>query len=131
MVNIRKEMPDVQLTKEQFKQRFRQRFADPAFAPLQAEIDRLADVAWNGYDEYRKSPRTRRAGPGFADPDYQLSGDWIEASRTVQDADRRARHAIDHGWPTARTRLAPRTAASNRCPGRRSRHHLGALRGRS
>ena len=62
MVNIRKEMPDVQLTREQFRQRFRQRFDDPAFAPPQAEIDRLADVAWDAYDDYRKAPRTRRAG---------------------------------------------------------------------
>src|SRR6266571_8521667 len=86
MVNIRKEMPDVQLTKEQFKQRFRQRFADPAFAPMQAESDRLADVAWNGYDEYRKSPRTRKAGPGFADPDYELSVEWIAARDRVLEA---------------------------------------------
>ena len=27
-----------------------------AFAPLQEELERLADVAWDGYDSYRKPP---------------------------------------------------------------------------
>ncbi len=118
MVNIRKEMPDVQLTKEQFKQRFRQRFADPAFAPMQAEIDRLADIAWGGYDDYRKAPRTRRAGPGFADPDYQLSVDWIEASRRVQDADRRQK---DPSAPPRILLINGATRSEHTCPGESSK----------
>jgi hypothetical protein len=59
---------DVKLSREEFARRVRERFADPAFAAVTAEIDRVIDVAWNGYDEYRKSPRTRRAGAEFADP---------------------------------------------------------------
>ena len=72
MPNIRREMPDVSLTKDEFKRRFHQRFYDPAFAPLQEEIELLADAAWEAYDDYRKAPRTERAGPGFADPDYEI-----------------------------------------------------------
>jgi hypothetical protein len=45
MPDIRREMPDVSLSKDEFKRRFRQRFYDPAFAPLQEEIERLADAA--------------------------------------------------------------------------------------
>src|SRR5215467_10785051 len=86
---IRKEMPDVQLTREEFKRRYRQRFSDPAFDALAAEIDRLADVAWEAYDDGRKAPRTRRAGPGFADPDYELSVDWIAARQKIDEAERR------------------------------------------
>jgi len=86
---IRKEMPDVQLTREEFKRRYRQRFGDPAFDALAAEIDRLADVAWEAYEDSRKAPRTRRAGPGFADPDYELSVDWIAARQKIDEAERR------------------------------------------
>src|SRR5215813_9055085 len=86
---IRKEMPDVQLTREEFKRRYRQRFSDPAFDALAAEIDRLADVAWEAYDDSRKSPRTRPAGSGFADPTYELSVDWIAARQTIDEAEQR------------------------------------------
>jgi len=86
---IRKEMPDVQLTPDEFKRRYRQRFCDPAFDALAAEIDRLADVAWEAYDDSRKSPRTRPAGPGFADPTYELSVDWIAARQTIDEAEQR------------------------------------------
>jgi NADPH-dependent FMN reductase len=89
MPNIRRGMPDVSLTKDEFKRRFRQRFYDPAFAPLQEEIEHLADVAWDGYDNYRKALRTEPAGPGFADPDYELSIEWRAASQKVQDAEQR------------------------------------------
>jgi multimeric flavodoxin WrbA len=118
MVNIRKEMPDVQLTREQFKQRFRQRFADPAFAALQAEIDRLADVAWGAYDDSRKAPRTRRAGAGFADPDYELSVEWIEASQQVQEADRRQK---DPSAPPRVLLINGATRSEHTCPGESSK----------
>src|SRR5262249_43306157 len=86
---IRKEMPDVQLTPDEFKRRYRQRFCDPAFDALAAEIDRLADVAWEAYDDSRKSPRTRPAGSGFADPTYELSVDWIAARQKIDEAEQR------------------------------------------
>jgi len=118
MFNIRKEMPDVQLTKEQFKHRFRQRFADPAFAPMREEIDRLADLAWGAYDDYRKSPHTRRAGPGFADPDYELSIDWIEASQRVQAAERRQK---DPSSPLRILLINGATRSEHTCPGESSK----------
>ena len=39
-INVRTGMPGVRLPKEQFAQRVRERFYDPAFAPLSAEIAR-------------------------------------------------------------------------------------------
>ena len=118
MVNIRKEMPDVQLTREQFKQRFRQRFEDPAFASAQAEIDRLADIAWGAYDDYRKAPRTERAGPAFADPDYELSTEWLAASRSVQDAERRQKDAAS---PPRILLINGATRSEHTCPGESSK----------
>src|SRR5688572_28609315 len=85
-------MPSVELSRAEFDRRFRQRFADPAFARVSAQIDRIADVAWEGYIEYRKSPRTRRAGRGFADPEYALSLDWLETREKIRAAERAQRN---------------------------------------
>ena len=69
---VRKGMPSVQLTKEEFARRARERFYDPTFAPVASEIDRIIEVAWKNYSEYHRSPRTRPAGAGFSDPHFQL-----------------------------------------------------------
>ena len=87
--HIRKGMPGVELSREQFAARMRERFRDPAFAPLAKEIDCIVAVAWDAYSDSRKAPRTQKAGPGYADPDYDLSVDWIEASRRIAEAERR------------------------------------------
>ena len=42
----RKGMPDPRLEEAAFRARFRERFADPEFGPLSAEIERLATIAW-------------------------------------------------------------------------------------
>lgn len=88
MVDIepRKGMPDPKLDKVEFTERFLSQYQDPAFDPLSAEIEKLAEAAWDGYDHARKSPRTRKAGPGFADPDYDLAVDWIAAKEAVDQA---------------------------------------------
>jgi multimeric flavodoxin WrbA len=43
----------------------------------------------DAYAHARKSPRTRKAGSAFADPDYDLSLDWIAAREAVEAAQRR------------------------------------------
>lgn len=86
----RKGMPSPELDRPTFEARFRSRFADPVFDPLRDEIDRLAAAAWDGYIGGRKSPLTRPAGPGFAEPDYELALDWLNAHAAVRDA--QARH---------------------------------------
>ncbi len=88
-IKVRKGMPSVQLDKAEFKKRFFAKFYDPAFEPLQSEIDRIADVAWDGYDKYRKAPRTVKAGRDFVDPDYDLSVEWLDTSKAIQAAERR------------------------------------------
>jgi hypothetical protein len=85
---VRTGQGDVQLAREEFARRFAQRFYDPAFDGVRAEIDRIAEVAWNGYDEYRKSPRTRPAGPGFFDPAFELPVEWLNARARIQQAER-------------------------------------------
>ena len=63
---------------DEFRTRFHARFVDPNFKVEHAAIDRLAVIAWHNFSNSRKAPITRKAGPGFADPDYDLSVEWIE-----------------------------------------------------
>src|SRR3954468_14033235 len=86
----RKGMPEVRLDEAEFKRRFKSQFADPAFVPLARELERIAHAAWDGYANSRKSPRTEKAGAGYADPDYDLAVDWIAAKRAIEKA--RAEH---------------------------------------
>lgn len=85
----RKEMPSVELDEAEFRLRYLQQFADPMFDELKEELDRISAVAWDGYSNSRKAPVTRKAGPGYADPDYELSADWIAAKATIDEAQRR------------------------------------------
>ena len=87
-IRVRKGQGDVKLSRTEFQQRLEQHFYDPAFSALQPELERIVDAAWDAYDEYRKSPRTRRAGPGFATPDAQLPIEWLEARAAIRRAER-------------------------------------------
>src|SRR6266576_6821982 len=82
-VDVRKGMPPVKLPREEFEKRYRSRFADPAFKPLQRELDAIIAAAWDGYSNSRKAPVTRKAGPGFADPDYDIAVDWLAAREAI------------------------------------------------
>ena len=88
-IDVRKGMPSVKLSRQEFEKRYRSRFADPAFKPLQRELDAIIGAAWDGYSNSRKSPVTRKAGPGFADPDYEISVDWLAAREAILAAQRR------------------------------------------
>ncbi len=86
---VRKGMPSAQLTKEEFVRRVRSRFYDPAFEELEEDIEKIIEKAWDGYDRYRKSPRSRRAGRGFADPNFKLPIEWLATRKAIQQAERR------------------------------------------
>jgi multimeric flavodoxin WrbA len=82
-------MPSPQLSESEFRKRFLNQFQDPAFGPLTAELGKIAAVAWDAYDDDRKAPHTRKAGSEFADPDYDLSVDWLAAREAIRKAERR------------------------------------------
>jgi multimeric flavodoxin WrbA len=105
---------DVTLDEAEFRRRFRARFADPGYDAHEGAIDALADVAWRAYRDNRKAPRTRKAGSDFADPDYDLSVDWLDARARILDAQMR------QSDPTAPSRVllvsgSPRSDQT--CPG--------------
>ena len=117
-VDVRKGMPPVELSREEFENRYRSRFADPAFEPLQREIDAIMEAAWDGYRNSRKAPVTRKAGPGFADPDYEISVDWLAAREAMLAAQRRH----DDADETPRILLINGSSRSEHtCPGEMSK----------
>ena len=79
-------MPSVQLDKQEFKKRFLARFYDPEFEALKRELDKIAEAAWLTYDDYHKSPRTRKAGKGFVDPDFDAPVEWLQTRANIQAA---------------------------------------------
>jgi multimeric flavodoxin WrbA len=81
-------MPTVELDEAEFRERYLQQFADPLFDDLKEELDRVTAVAWDNYSNSRKAPVTRKAGPGYADPEYDLSVDWIAAKAAIDKAQR-------------------------------------------
>ena len=82
----RKGMPDPKLDEDAFRKRFLSAFADPHFDAHRGALDSIAGVAFQNYQEERKSPVTRKAGPGYADPDYDLAIDWINAKAMIDAA---------------------------------------------
>jgi multimeric flavodoxin WrbA len=108
------------LERAAFGERFRQGFFDPAFRAEDAAIARLEEIAWQAYQQGRKAPLTSPAGPGFADPGYELSDEWRATSQRLQAAQARQREAAT----PSRVLLvcgSPRNDGS--CPGERSKSH--------
>jgi multimeric flavodoxin WrbA len=106
------------LTREQFGERFRQSFYDPAFETERDAVARLEAIAWDGYEKDRKSPRTAPAGPGFADPDFELSVEWRETRDKLLAAEKRQKD------PASRSRALVICGSSRNdgsCPGEMSK----------
>lgn len=78
MITIRKGQAPPKLERDAFRQRFMEAFFDPAYRAESEALARLEQIAWDAYREGRKAPVTRKAGDGFADPEYELSVEWRE-----------------------------------------------------
>lgn len=114
----RKGMPSPRLGEAEFRKRYMEQFEDPAFEPLKGLLDNVVSAAWDAYSNQRKSPYTRKAGPGYHDPDYDLSVDWIAARDAIDRAQAR------HDDPVATPRIllingSPRS--EHTCPGEMSK----------
>ncbi|MGB4117825.1 MAG: flavodoxin family protein [Polaromonas sp.] len=84
--NVRKGQAPPVLSRKVFHERFMQSFMDPAFKPEAEALARLEVVAWDAYIEGRKAPVTRKAGPGYADPSYDLSVEWLATKKKLDAA---------------------------------------------
>lgn len=117
-IDVRKGQAPPPHPRDEFRQRFLARFVDPAFRQEQEAISRLEQIAWDAFVQGRKAPFTHKAGPGFQDPDYELSDDWRAARDRLLAAQQR--------WsdPGTRSRLlviagGPRNDGT--CPGEMSK----------
>lgn len=87
MEKVRKGQAPAPLTESAFRARFDAAFADPSFATETAVLERVATIAWRNYEQARKAPVTRRAGDGYADPEYELSVEWVGTSERLRQAE--------------------------------------------
>ncbi len=115
---VRKGQGDTHLSREEFGRRLRERFYDPAFDSLTEELEAVIAAAWDGYDQYRKSPRTRRAGAGFADPEFELPLEWLQARDEIHAAQQRQR---DPTSPSRILLICASARSDQTCPGEMSK----------
>ena len=66
--DVRKGMPPRRLERGTFEQRFKSAFVDPVFAPLQRELQAIADAAWDAYDDSRRRRSPARPAPASPIP---------------------------------------------------------------
>ena len=115
MTKVRKgQAPDFPMPREEFTRRFKVNFYDPAFDKESGAIARLEAIAWDAYEKDRKAPRTAKAGPGFHDPDYDLSVEWRAARDKLVAAEKRQKD------PATRSRVLAICGSSRNdgtCPG--------------
>ena len=118
--DVRKGQAPAKLERNEFHLKFTASFYDPRFDPLRAEIGKLEDVAWQNYCDSRKAPVTVKAGPGFADPDYDLAVEWKAARDRLLAAERKQKD------PATPSRVLVIVAASRNdgsCPGEMSKSY--------
>jgi multimeric flavodoxin WrbA len=104
--------------RDEFHRRFMEPFYDPAFRAEDAAISRLEQLAWEAYQQGRKAPITQKAGPGFADPDYDLSVEWREARDRLLAARKRQEQA---STPSRVLLVCSSARNDGSCPGEMSK----------
>jgi multimeric flavodoxin WrbA len=114
MTTVRKGQAPARLERDEFHLRFTRAFFDPAYDAVAADLAAVEEVAWNSYLDKRKAPRTVKAGPGFADPDYELSIEWKQAHERLLAAEARQKD------PATKSRILLVNGAARNdgsCPG--------------
>jgi multimeric flavodoxin WrbA len=116
--NVRTGQGSTKLTKEEFRQRWMERFYDPAFDDANESRHQLAELAWEAYNDSRKSPRTRKAGPEFAKPDFDLPIEWLDARDRIHAAQERHQ---DRDGPSRVLLICASPRTDETCPGEMSK----------
>ncbi len=107
-----------QLSRVEFRRRFNHQFYDPAFAKAKGAVAKLEAIAWDGYVNDRKWPRTKKAGKGFADPTFDLSVEWLETRDRLHAAEKKQKD------PKTRSRvlvICGSSRSDGTCPGEMSK----------
>ena len=111
---VRRQTEYAPLTKAQFRERFHARFYDPAFDAVRGELEKVFEVAWDGYIVYRKSPRKQKAGAGFAEPEFELPVEWFKTRAAISAAEQRQK---DPQSPSRILIVNGSTRSEHTCPG--------------
>lgn len=114
MTMVRKGQAPERLDRAEFGCRYRRSFFDPAFRKEDDAIARLEEIAWEAYSQGRKAPVTRKAGAGYADPDYDLSVDWLAARDRIEAA---SKLWADPATPTQALVICGSPRNDGSCPG--------------
>ena len=114
MTTVRKGQARDPLTREEFALRFAEQFYDPAFERERDALGRIEEISWQAYRDGRKAPRTSKAGPGFADPDYDLSAQWRETRDRLRAAESQQQ---DPATPSRVLVVACGSRNDGTCPG--------------
>ena len=114
MADVRKGQAPQMLERDEFARRWRQQFFDPAYRVEGAALARLEEITWHAYHESRKAPVTRAAGAGYADPEYQLSVEWLAAKQAIERA---AAAQADPGAATRVLLICGAARNDGTCPG--------------
>ncbi|GAC1537555.1 MAG: flavodoxin family protein [Ramlibacter sp.] len=118
MTTVRTGQAGPKLQREEFHRRFVQVFYDPAFRAEDPAISRLEAIAWDAYQQGRKAAITAKAGPGFADPDYDLSVEWRAARDRLLAAQKRQEQP---GTPSRVLLVCSSARNDGSCPGEMSK----------
>ena len=114
MTTVRKGQAPAKLNRDEFHLVFSRDFYDPAYQAVAQELASVEEVAWKAYVDARKAPVTVKAGPGFADPDYDLSIEWKEAHDRLLAAEARQK---DPATPTRILLINGAARNDGSCPG--------------
>jgi multimeric flavodoxin WrbA len=118
MTKPRKGQAPPQLTRAQFGERFRAQYFDPAYDKEKEALDRIEAVAWDVYRNDRKWPRTRKAGKGFADPEFELPVQWLETRERIIAAEKKQK---DKASPSRVLVVCGSSRSDGTCPGEMSK----------
>ncbi|PAW74413.1 MAG: hypothetical protein B9S38_03170 [Verrucomicrobiia bacterium Tous-C4TDCM] len=111
---VRTGQGSTRLSRSEFEHRYRAQFADPAFDAPTPEVERLTTIAWEAYEDSRKSPHSRKAGPEFADPEHELPLEWLETRAAIKEAQQRFE---DHGGKSRILLISASPRTDETCPG--------------
>jgi multimeric flavodoxin WrbA len=114
MSTVRKGQAPAKLNRNEFHLVFARDFYDPAYQAVARELAAVEEVAWKNYVDSHKAPATVKAGPGFLDPDYDLSVEWKETHDRLRAAEARQK---DPATPSRILLINGAARNDGSCPG--------------
>jgi multimeric flavodoxin WrbA len=85
--DVRRSEAVAKIDEAEFQKRFFERFEGSEFDGMQKELQSLCAIAYDNYKKGKKAPNTQKAGPGYADPSYELNAHWIRANAALRQAE--------------------------------------------